>query len=436
MATENPRSRPSERGQAIVMATIGVVFLFSVLGLVVDLGYNYFLKQQAQAAVDSAVTAGAVMAQSNGAVCGSNGVRCESNVVCPTSPTNPPSTNFDSACLYAQANGATSQTVTISAGSGSASGIGVASNYWISATSTQSSPLWFLRTLGLTTGTVSAQATSALIGGTAGGCIYVLDPNLSASYNQPGTTTVNSNCGIYINSSASDAFTVKGNGIVTSSVINVVGGSRINNNATVTPGPTNGVSPFTDPLASLPAPTYSGCNSSYLHVTGGTTNLTPGVYCGGIQISSNAVVNFAPGNYILNGGGLQVTSSMATLNGSGVMFYNTSNGYTFGSMVITGNATINLTAPSSGTYQGILVYQDRSITASPSSAIGGGSNENFSGTVYLPTALLSFAGGSSTNALTMALVVKDIDIVGNSYLNKDATGQVTGLHTNTISLVQ
>ena len=421
------------------MVSLSCIVLFGLLGLVVDVGWGYYLKQVAQAAVDSAVLAGVTEAQNGGAVCGAGGVLCQTDTACPSTNVTPPETDFDVACLYASTNGfptTDSQSVKISAGSGNPPGLGISATYWMTATATQTMQLSFLRVLGFSEGTVAARATAAVTGGNGGGsCMYVLDPNSSASYNQPGNTTVKSACGIFVNSSASDAFTVKGTGAVSSPVIDVAGGASLSNNSTVTPAPTTGISPAVDPFASLPSPSYHGCDQSALHLTSGSYYLSPGVYCGGIQIGS-ATVNFAAGMYVLNGGGLQVSSTNAAVNGSGVTFYNTSNGYSFGPLAIAGNASVNLSAPTSGTYKGILFYQDRNILSSASSAIGGGSTEQFAGTLYMPTAQLSFAGGTASNMVTMALVVKQLNIVGNSYISADPTGNITGLNRTTVSLVQ
>src|SRR6476469_6139923 len=92
-----------QSGQAALMVTCASVFLFGLLGVVVDTGYGYFVKQVAQAAVDSAAMAGAGMAQSNGGTCGYS-VLCQSDTVCAANPTSPPVTNFDAACLYASKN--------------------------------------------------------------------------------------------------------------------------------------------------------------------------------------------------------------------------------------------------------------------------------------------------------------------------------------------
>ena len=52
-----------EAGQAVVMMTLGSLVIFGMVGLVVDVGYGYYLKQEAQAAADSAAMAGAMMAK-------------------------------------------------------------------------------------------------------------------------------------------------------------------------------------------------------------------------------------------------------------------------------------------------------------------------------------------------------------------------------------
>jgi len=436
----NSRHLSAESGQAGLLVTLGTVMLFGILGLVVDVGYAYYLRQVAQAAVDSAVTAGTVMANDYGGSCNTQ-VLCQSATTCPANPPSPPVTDFDAACLYAKANDfstTATRSMKISSGVGSPPGApGVKnSTYWMNATALQTYPVGFLRVLGIQNSTVSAQATGALIGTAAGGCIYVLDPSGSAAFNLVGTSNIQSDCGVHVNSSASDAVTAKGGAVLNASVVDVVGGVNLKGGAVITPTANTGAAVVTDPLANLESPTFSGCNQINTHLTGGTNNLSPGVYCNGIQASGQAVLNFSPGVYILNGGGLKISSANVTLNGSGVFFYNTSSGYAFGPVVITGEANINLSAPTSGTYKGILLFQDRNVTSSAISAFGGGSTETLSGTVYLPTGQLDFKGGSSTESLTMALIAKNLNIAGNAYLKKDTTGDLTGIKPTFSALIQ
>src|ERR1019366_3002456 len=68
--------RSRQRGQAIIMVSVGITFLMGILGLVVDVGWGYYRKQVAQAAVDSAVVAAAMAAGTGAITCGSGGVVC------------------------------------------------------------------------------------------------------------------------------------------------------------------------------------------------------------------------------------------------------------------------------------------------------------------------------------------------------------------------
>ena len=100
-----------------------------------------------------------------------------------------------------------------------------------------------------------------------------------------------------------------------------------------------------------------------------------------------------PGLYIIQGGGVIVEGS-ASITGSGVIFYNTSNPTTgaFGSFLLTSSST--LSAPTSGTYAGVLLFQNRSDTKADE-ILAGTSNSaaafHLSGTVYASAAPLTIS---------------------------------------------
>ena len=66
---------------------------------------------------------------------------------------------------------------------------------------------------------------------------------------------------------------------------------------------------------------------------------------------------------------------------------------------------VDLIAPSSGTYKGIAVYQDRRATNSSSAVntINGNSSSSYQGAFYFPNQELKFVGtaGISTNCVQM-----------------------------------
>ena len=145
-----------------------------------------------------------------------------------------------------------------------------------------------------------------------------------------------------------------------------------------------------------------------------TLTLSPGTYYGGISVTGSANLTFNPGTYVLAGGGLSVTGT-ATLQGTGVTFYDTTSpGYAYGPISLKGTATSNLSAPTSGSYKGILVMQDRSIPAgSAQSTITGTSSSTFDGVLYFPTTALAYDGTSSGSGYT-SLIADTIKFTGTT----------------------
>jgi hypothetical protein len=101
-------------------------------------------------------------------------------------------------------------------------------------------------------------------------------------------------------------------------------------------------------------------------------------------------------------------SGGATVNGtSGVTFYLVNDAY----FTISNGATLNLTAPTYGPYQGLLFYQDAGDTAADSFI--GGSAAVLNGIFYLPTAPLTLSNGNSSTFST-DLVVSKLTMTGSA----------------------
>jgi hypothetical protein len=104
-----------------------------------------------------------------------------------------------------------------------------------------------------------------------------------------------------------------------------------------------------------------------------------------------------PGVYIIAGGGFSVSNS-ANVTGTGVMIYNAGSSFpnaggTFGAISLGSSGNIGLSAPTTGTYAGILIFQSRDNTRAIS--LNAKSVVGLNGTIYAPAALLSL-GGSAT----------------------------------------
>jgi hypothetical protein len=228
-----------------------------------------------------------------------------------------------------------------------------------------------------------------------------------------------------------------------------------------------------DPLQSLPTPTTSSLGAAVNNrslgspsissnsasgvilpntydLSSNTLNLNPGVYSG-ISISGGTVY-FAPGIYVLAGGGLSMNGG--TVSGSGVMFYNTGSDYnpsdgtpdtndgdslgtpppstSFGSISINGG-TVTLTplSVSGSPFNNLLIYQRRWNTQSLTVGASGG-GVNLSGTSYARWANFQLAGPGPYNA---QLLVGQLSIGGNAAVTLNATGRNYG-RANLVFLVE
>jgi hypothetical protein len=184
-----------------------------------------------------------------------------------------------------------------------------------------------------------------------------------------------------------------------------------------------GVSPTADPLRKLVAPSAAAfalqSNKPLVVNSLLPTVLKPGVYQGGIQIQGASIVTMTPGVYILEGGGLQV-QNLATLAGLNVMIYNTQGAFPAGPISITSLSKVVLSSPTSGTYQGISIFQDRAVNQPI--AVSGAGTMVFTGTVYAPAADVSLNG----------LLAAGIDTLGGAYICN--TMQIGGIGSINIDL--
>jgi Flp pilus assembly protein TadG len=266
----------------------------------------------------------------------------------------------------------------------------------------------FFSGLFLPTGpTVKARAVANLAGNT--GCILALDPSANAAINISGSGAINSpNCNVVANSTSSNAINMSGSATINAKCLVATGNVKTTSGVTETcAAPQTGVAPTADPYASVPAPTPSG---SCLTVPGGSPlTLYPGNYCNGLSVGGGSVT-FEPGVYYVNGNFALSGSTVA--NGSGVTFFLAGGNNT----AISGSATVNFSAPTSGTYSGIVFFGDRTVT-NGNNNFSGGTTSNIGGAIYFPTQKVTYSGGSSSGNVCTNIVAGTINISGQANLN-------------------
>jgi hypothetical protein len=134
-----------------------------------------------------------------------------------------------------------------------------------------------------------------------------------------------------------------------------------------------------------------------LTVGSGNNTINPGTYTS-INLNSNGTDTFTPGTYIFTGGGISCSGTPA-ITGTGVTFYFTGSA-TFNCQ---GNDLITLSAPTTGTYAGILMYQDPADTTGPS--LGGNTGSFYTGVLYFPSSRVTFFGNST--GTSVGIVIAD-----------------------------
>ncbi len=408
------------------MFTIVLPVMLAAMGLVVDLGWSYYTEQATRAAAESAALAAAYYAYTSSSgsyTCGSNGVVCQSATQCPVTLPNVASNASQVACYYAKYNGffvstGGTQNVLVAAGTGTPPTVsGLTVGYWVTVTVSQSLPQTFSAILGNSFSTVSSRATATYLTN-SGGCIYVLNPS-ATGIAMSGTPGVYSGCGVYVNSSSSSAVLLSGTPTISvtgGGKINVVGGIVKSGTPVLTPTPVTGATAVADPYSSLTAPTAGACiDGSGISKSGtGTTALVAGTYCHAITASGTGTFTLGAGTYILEGG--MSLSGGWNISGTGVTLY-----LKTGGISMSGTGAINLTAPTSGAYNGIVIFQDRANTSAD--ALSGGTAQVLTGVLYMPKAGLTYSGGSGTGTST-TIVCDNITFSGNTYIKQPAsTGQ-------------
>jgi Flp pilus assembly protein TadG len=273
----------------------------------------------------------------------------------------------------------------------------------LTGTATTSFPTTLMGIAGVTSLNLAARATAVPGSATNKVCFLVLDPSASQSLLvNSGVTLQAPACEIDVASTGSPAAIFNSSSTLNLASICVAGTSVIQNGGPV-PGLKTGCSTAPDPFAgTLPSASTSPCTVNGGTATGYNT-LVPGVYCGSFNLNGTGTLNLQPGLYVLSNARLNVNSGW-TVQGTGVTFYFAdASSY----IQINSGASLKVTAPTSGTYADILMYEPPGLAKS-SFTIDGGSGQTLSGLVYLPSRNITFNAMSSATAETTTFVVNQL----------------------------
>ncbi len=379
------RKLRDESGQAMVLTLLCMTCLLGFVGLAADVGTLFYAKRNLQIAADSAAIAGAAELNYGDVTAAAQAAAAQNGVTIGT-------------------NGG-AVTINLTPVSGAYAG----QAGYVEAIVSQNQPTFFMKMFGIASQTVTARAVATL--GNSHSCIYTLGAT-GVGIGLTGNADMSlTNCGVVVDSSSNDALSLTGNVTLDAQSIGIVGKVNENGNIHVSPTPVTGIAPVGDPLAWLPKPTVpSKCTNSVKLSGNATRTISQGCYAG-ISGTGNVTLNLNPGVYVIDGPFGGFTGNIS-IRGTGVTLY------LLGSTDMTGNISLNLTAPTSGTYNGILIDQPSNNTRTLS--LTGNAGSTLKGIIYAPSAAVSFTGNSGANVYT-DFVVGSLTLVGNAGFRDYAT---------------
>lgn len=443
----------SSRGQTLVIFVLALTALLGVAALAFDVGQTMLDKRAQQNAADAAALAGARYVAAS---------QCKSNPSLGNSACAPA---VAAALKVAQLNGygdgvtnctsncsALSRAVTVKIPPGPEAVEYDNAPGAVEVIVNSHRGSLFSGLLGMANWNVGTMATAAnQIDIALGFSFLALDPNCP-SVTLTGSTGSGLTAGgsVQVDATCAGGLKIQGNAsiTVTSGACNVSGPSiqtggkatvncTVNTNSPVVPDPlANLPAPAVQPLAAAPTSLDVPANSPPSNCPSALASpatclfsasfknthwrLHPGTYPGGLQLNAGTfylepgIYYFAGGGFQAGGNGVEVDSvaTGTTTVGGGVLLYNTSDpaagtpcsgaGCGAGITLNGSGAVINLLPYQSDPYKGLVIFQDRTLSATDI-LNGSSSGLNVTGTVYAPLAMVQINGSNSVATNTQVI---------------------------------
>jgi len=312
--------------------------------------------------------------------------------------------------------------------------------------------------------TITATATAASIPAGGDACIEALDTSSATGVKFSGNAAIEMpDCDIFSNTSGSNSAIGQGSSSIIANSVGGVGGIQQSNNFTVAAGYRPYSPALADPFSSAPSSNNGTPDPSDMHcaVTKTQTNVgawhwegsgsskhkvddpptysyTPQALTESTDMSAAVDQNGNPANcwtslsvganntltvpatysgpIYINGGNVNFQGNFSCASCTIVLTNSDPSSSTIGTLNANAQATINITAPTSGDYKGLAVYQDRRAASCTGNCntINGGSGSVITGAIYFPNQEIWYNGNGNTTATCTMFVAKRINFTGNS----------------------
>lgn len=405
-------------GGVAIMAALLMPVLVLGMGLGAETGYQYMTQRNLQHAADLAAHAG--------------GVRLRAG---------DQKTAIDAAALHvATVAGFAVSDGKIIVNTPPATGPNTGNPGSVEVLLTKTQPRYFSAIINNEPVLIGARAVAKVTASGSTACVLALSPTGARAVTVSGSTDVSlEGCDVASNSNASDAFWMSNSTAkLTVGCVHAVGGAVSSSNLRLLecPAPNEYAPVVRDPYADMAEPSTNvpceaNTNVSVFEPTQAHSSGVPAMrICGGLDIKTK--VTFKPGLYIIDGGDLTlnangtVSSTDVGITADGVTFYLTGTAR----LKFTGNGGLNLQAPTSGPYSGVLFFASRSQSGL-THEIRGNSGSTTQGALYAPTSAISFSGNSTTTNGCTQVIGLTVEFTGNSSLRSSCTtGNARRIQTN------
>lgn len=412
----------ARKGAVIVYAAICMTVLIAMAALTIDIGMKHDRLRHVRAAVDASAMAGAADIYQH--------YRANQGL-------DPNNTARDSVRSIASANGYTHNVhgCTVDVHIPPTTGQFAGKAAYVEVTITYQQNRLFSAIFGSDPIVTQARAVAHASYSEVADGIIVLDPHAKDAFNAHGGGNITiRGAPVVVDSDHTEASIT--NGSINSQVrakqfrftggYTQTGGSYFADQDGNLPAPIlTGTRPEADPLTYIPVPdkaTMPAGTITVANLQGGVKQytLTPGVYTGNLAFSGQGIVILQPGIYYLDNSGFSV-GGQCSLTANNVMLYNDpANGNNAG-INVTGTGAVQMSPPTSGTYMGLLVFQNR--TADVSINISGGGQYQVGGTFYAANALVKVSGNGDSY-IGSQYISRTLDLGGTGALTIDYTASV------------
>jgi Flp pilus assembly protein TadG len=390
--------RDNESGQALVLVALSMAVIMGFMALAIDVGLLFRSKRNLQIAADAAATAAAVNYLYYGNI----------------------TTAKAAAVAAAAANGVTISASDVHSAPTYGPYTGTTAGAYFEVIPQQPVGTNFM---GVITRTSATNVAARAVAGTptaSDACIYIASPAGNDVFHLQGKTTINApGCGIYVNSSSSNAIQITGNASTVNATYFDANGPYTGRQTSPTPITAN-VPAVSDPLGNISGPNpASACNAGNTVTVATVKTTTPISSSNGVTCFSASNVTLSA-NITLPGGVIYVFENGVTIGGT-MTLGSSASGVTldiYSGTFNQGNSNLSVYAPTSGTYNGIAIMQPASNTNQLQVQFGSG-NETLDGLIYAPGAqvyLQDNGGGvTATGVFADTMFIKSSSLTIPSY---------------------